>query len=81
MIQLSAFRRLPADLPGSCRRTRCPTASYTTPGDTITQSGSNKTRSKIWNQIIECLNFFSDQLELRIYHYGLRQIAGERTIV
>src|SRR6476619_7071490 len=35
MIQPSAFRRSPADLPGSCRRTRCPTASYTTPGDTI----------------------------------------------
>jgi uncharacterized LabA/DUF88 family protein len=27
--------RNPADLPGSCRRTRYPTASYTTPGDTI----------------------------------------------
>jgi transposase-like protein len=24
-----------ADRPGSCRRTRCPTASYTAPGDTI----------------------------------------------
>jgi Ca2+-binding EF-hand superfamily protein len=35
MIQPSAFRRSPADLPGSCRRTRCPTASYTTLGDTI----------------------------------------------
>src|SRR5665213_2899313 len=35
MIQPSAFRQSPADLPGSCRRTRCPTASYTTPGDTI----------------------------------------------
>ena len=27
-----------ADLPGSCRRTRCPTASYTTPGDTISRN-------------------------------------------
>ena len=35
MIQPSAFRLLPADLPGSRRRTRCPAASYTTPGDTI----------------------------------------------
>ncbi len=35
MIQPSAFRQSPADLPGSGRRTRCPTASYTTPGDTI----------------------------------------------
>jgi hypothetical protein len=35
MIQQSAFRLSPTDLPGSCRRTRCPTASYTTPGDTI----------------------------------------------
>jgi acyl dehydratase len=35
MIRQSAFRLSPADRPGSCRRTRCPTASYTTPGDTI----------------------------------------------
>jgi hypothetical protein len=35
MIQPSAFRLSPADLPGSGRRTRCPTASYTTLRDTI----------------------------------------------
>src|SRR6516164_5485313 len=37
MIQPSAFRLSPADLPGPCRRTRCPAASYTTLGDTIWQ--------------------------------------------
>ena len=35
MIRPSAFRLSPADRPGSCRRTRRPTASYTTTGDTI----------------------------------------------
>src|SRR5262249_37052038 len=31
----AASRRLPADRSGPCRRMRCPTASYTTLGDTI----------------------------------------------
>ena len=35
MISQSAFRLSPADRPGSCRRTRCLSASYTTPGDKI----------------------------------------------
>src|SRR5262245_17612417 len=35
MILPSASRRLPADRSGPCRRMRCPTASYTTLGDTI----------------------------------------------
>ncbi|MGY2812045.1 hypothetical protein ACVIHF_008775 [Bradyrhizobium sp. USDA 4506] len=35
MIQPSASRLSPADQSGSCRRTRCPTASYTTLRDTI----------------------------------------------
>ena len=47
MIQPSAFRQSPADLPGPCRRTRCPAASYTTPRDTIevTAAGAFKVRS------------------------------------
>jgi hypothetical protein len=38
-----ALRLSPADRPGSCRRTRCPTASYTTPGDTIPGQGYQAT--------------------------------------
>jgi hypothetical protein len=41
MIQPSAFRLSPADLPGPCRRTRCPAASYTTQGDTILKFAVN----------------------------------------
>ena len=39
MIQPSAFRLSPADQSGSRRRTRCPTASYTTLRDTICDHG------------------------------------------
>src|SRR6185312_10645240 len=49
MIQPSAFRLSPADQSGSRRRTRCPTASYTTLRDTIQTSA----RSSAANFLVE----------------------------
>ena len=39
-LPASVFRRPPANLLGSCRRTRCLTASYTTLRDTIKPQGA-----------------------------------------
>src|SRR5262249_25820235 len=46
MILPSASRRLPADRSGPCRRMRCPTASYTTLGDTISAFSWTTNREK-----------------------------------
>ena len=70
MIQPSAFRQSPADLPGSGRRTRCPTARYTTPGDTIDNTVKAKPSTEAAQQATDISSRGRHYRSCR--HYGYR---------